>query len=85
MDPDPNTIDFLSADDFVALGLDEITNPSTKALYDDSPTSLLSLLTPSIMSRRGEVILLFTTSRRFIGKDFSEQVMIEDIICVILG
>lgn len=35
--------------------------------------------------QKGEVILTIYYYRRFIGKDLSEQVMIEDIICVLLG
>jgi len=53
MSPDANITGILSADDLVALCLDDTTDPSEKSLYDDSPTPLLSLLTPSIMSRRG--------------------------------
>jgi len=81
--------DLLSEDEFVALGLNEITNSTTTTLHDDSLSSHLDLLTPSFMERidyhNTRNTQLFITGKGFLGKDFSGVVETGDIICVLLG
>jgi hypothetical protein len=84
-----NPGDLLSEDEFVALGLNDITNATTRTLHDDVLSSQLDLLTPSFMERIEEYgqtnMQLFITGKGFLGKDFSGVVETGDIICVLLG
>jgi hypothetical protein len=86
---DDDMINLLSEDEFVALGLNEITNSTTRTLHDDGLSSHLDLLTPSFMERIEEnqqiITQLFITGKGFLGKDFSYMVETGDIICVLLG
>lgn len=81
--------DLLSQDEFVALGLNEITNSTTRTLHDESLSSHLDLLTPSFMKMLEDnletYMQLFITGKGFLGKDFSYVVETGDIICVLLG
>jgi hypothetical protein len=83
------TSDLLSEDEFVALGLNDITEATTRTLHDDNLSSHLDLLTPSFMKRIGKygqtTAQLFITGKGFLGKDFSCVVETGDIICVLLG
>lgn len=86
---DGDTTNLISEDEFVALGLDEITNSTTRTLHDDNLSSHLNLLTPSFMERLEDHQQinkqLFITGKGFLGKDFSGVVETGDIICVLLG
>jgi hypothetical protein len=75
--------DLLSEDQFLELGLNDATDPTTNTLLDESPSSHLGLFTPLVMSRVEDRtnLVLFITSKGFIGKDFSGKVETGDLIC----
>jgi hypothetical protein len=79
-----------SEDEFIALGLNEISNSDTQSLHRQESDKEFILHTPRLLE---ELVInkayafgrLFLTSRNFIGKDFSGQLQHGDLICVLLG
>jgi hypothetical protein len=78
-----------SEDEFIALGLNEISNPDTQGLHRQESDEEFILYTPRLLEVLGNNIhecdRLFLTSRNFIGKDFSYELQPGDLICVLLG
>ncbi|PMD64943.1 uncharacterized protein K444DRAFT_608621 [Hyaloscypha bicolor E] len=82
-------VDLCSEDEFIALGLNEISNPDTQSLHKQESDEEFILHTPrllqEVVNENGRRERLFLTSRNFIGKDFSRRLQPGDLICVLLG
>jgi hypothetical protein len=81
--------DLRSEDEFIALGLNEISNSNTQGLHRHESDKEFILHTPHFLEVLGNknhgFDRLFLTSRNFIGKDFSTKLQHGDLICVLLG
>jgi hypothetical protein len=84
-----NPADLRSEDEFIALGLNEISNSDTPGLHRQESDKEFILHTPRLLeelvNEDSEYGRLFLTSRNFIGKDFSGKLQHGDLICVFLG
>jgi hypothetical protein len=78
-----------SEDEFIALGLNEISNSDTQGLHRQESDKEFILHTPRLLEELSKdsrgCQRLFLTRRNFIGKDFSAQLQPGDLICVLLG
>ncbi|KAH8767956.1 heterokaryon incompatibility protein-domain-containing protein [Hyaloscypha sp. PMI_1271] len=78
-----------SEDEFIALGLNEISNSDTQGLHRHESDKEFILHTPLFLEELGKENFglgrLFLTSKNFMGKDFSGELQHGDLICVLLG
>jgi Heterokaryon incompatibility protein (HET) len=89
LEPATGVDELRSEDDFVALGLNDISDTATQNLRSRTPDGTLTLHTPRFLEEtvncEAWLTRVFLSSRNFIGKDFSGQLQPGDLICVLLG